>query len=94
MWFGWFGFNGGSAVSATLRATMACIVTNLSASVAGLTWMLMDYYFGGRKWSAVSFCSGAVAGLVAITPGSGFVPLWAAVIYGVVAGIACNLGTK
>ena len=70
--FGWFGFNGGSALAANLRAAQACIVTNLAASVGGLTWMLWDYRLE-RKWSAVGFCSGAIAGLVAITPGSGFV---------------------
>ena len=72
LWFGWFGFNGGSALAANLRATQACIVTNLAASVGGLTWMLWDYRLE-RKWSAVGFCSGAIAGLVAITPASGFV---------------------
>ena len=72
LWFGWFGFNGGSALSANLRATNACIITNLSASVGGLTWMLWDYRLE-RKWSVVGFCSGAIVGLVAITPGSGYV---------------------
>jgi len=87
------GFNGGSALAANLRAAQACIVTNLAASVGGLTWMLWvnSYFFPysfpsyslpisisqdyriEKKWSAVGFCSGAVAGLVAITPGSGFV---------------------
>lgn len=72
LWFGWFGFNGGSALSANVRAASACVVTNLAASVGGLTWMLWDYRLE-RKWSAVGFCSGAVSGLVAITPASGFV---------------------
>jgi Amt family ammonium transporter len=72
LWFGWFGFNGGSALSANLRAIQACIVTNLAASVGGLTWMLWDYRLE-RKWSVIGFCSGAVVGLVAITPASGFV---------------------
>jgi Amt family ammonium transporter len=84
------GFNGGSALAANLRAAQACIVTNLAASVGGLTWMLWvnSYFFPiflllsisfaqdyriEKKWSAVGFCSGAIAGLVAITPGSGFV---------------------
>jgi len=93
LWFGWFGFNGGSALSANLRAAQACIVTNLAASVGGLTWMLWDYRLE-RKWSAVGFCSGAIAGLVAITPGSGFVGSPAAVAYGVVAGTACNFATQ
>ncbi|KZP10914.1 Rh-like protein/ammonium transporter [Athelia psychrophila] len=68
LWFRWFGFNGGSALSANLRVAQACIVTNLAASVGGLTWMLWDYRLE-KKWSAVGFCSGAIAGLVAITPG-------------------------
>ncbi|EJT99169.1 ammonium transporter [Dacryopinax primogenitus] len=93
LWFGWFGFNGGSALAANLRAIQACIVTNLAASVAGLTWMCLDWRLE-RKWSAVGFCSGAIAGLVAITPASGFVGSPAAVLYGVLAGIGCNFATK
>ncbi|KAG6330242.1 hypothetical protein ID866_8844 [Astraeus odoratus] len=93
LWFGWFGFNGGSALSANLRATMACIVTNLAASVGGLTWMLWDWRLE-RKWSAVGFCSGAIAGLVAITPGSGYVGAPAAVLFGFMAGTVCNFATQ
>ncbi|MCJ1266500.1 ammonium transporter Amt1 [Lobaria immixta] len=93
LWVGWFGFNAGSALSANMRAVMAAVVTNLAASVGGVTWCLLDYRLE-RKWSAVGFCSGVVAGLVAITPGSGFVPAWAAVVYGVVGGAACNYATK
>ena len=93
LWVGWFGFNAGSALSANMRAVMAAVVTNLAASVGGITWCLMDYRLEG-KFSTVGFCSGVVAGLVAITPGSGFVPAWSAVIFGVVAGTACNYATK
>jgi len=93
LWFGWFGFNGGSALSANMRAVQACIVTNLSASVGGLTWMFWDYRLE-RKWSAVGFCSGAIAGLVAITPGSGFVGSPAAVLFGFMAGTLCNFATQ
>ncbi|KAG2011219.1 ammonium transporter, variant 3 [Coprinopsis cinerea AmutBmut pab1-1] len=93
LWFGWFGFNGGSALSANLRAAQACIVTNLAASVSGITWMLWDYRIE-RKWSAVGFCSGAIAGLVAITPGSGFVGAPAAVLFGFSAGTLCNFATQ
>ncbi|KAL1741614.1 ammonium transporter AmtB-like domain-containing protein [Schizophyllum fasciatum] len=93
LWFGWFGFNGGSALSANLRAAQACIVTNLAASVGGLTWMFWDYRLE-RKWSAVGFCSGAIAGLVAITPGSGFVGSPAAVLFGFMAGTCCNFATQ
>jgi len=93
LWFGWFGFNGGSALSANLRATQACIVTNLAASVGGLTWMFWDWRLE-RKWSAVGFCSGAIVGLVAITPGSGFVGSPAAVLFGFMAGTLCNFATQ
>jgi Amt family ammonium transporter len=93
LWVGWFGFNAGSALSANLRAVMAAVVTNLAACVGGITWCLVDYRLE-RKWSTVGFCSGVIAGLVAITPGSGYVPPWAAVIFGVCGGIACNYATK
>ncbi|KAF8661215.1 hypothetical protein AX16_001495 [Volvariella volvacea WC 439] len=93
LWFGWFGFNGGSALAANLRAAQACFVTNLSASVGGLTWMLWDYRIE-RKWSAVGFCSGAIAGLVAITPGAGYVGAPAAVLFGFMAGTLCNFATQ
>lgn len=93
LWVGWFGFNAGSALSANLRAVMAAVVTNLAASVGGMTWCLMDYRLE-RKWSIVGFCSGVVTGLVAITPASGFVPAWAAVVIGVVGAVAANYGTR
>ncbi|KAI1658891.1 ammonium transporter [Daldinia decipiens] len=93
LWVGWFGFNGGSALAANMRAVMACIVTHLAASVGGITWTLLDYRLE-KKWSVVGFCSGAIAGLVAITPAAGFVTPWAAVIFGIVGGIGCNFATK
>jgi Amt family ammonium transporter len=93
LWVGWFGFNGGSALAANMRAVMACVVTHIAASVGGVTWVLLDYRLD-KKWSTVGFCSGAIAGLVAITPASGFVPPWAAVVFGIVGAIACNYATK
>ncbi|KAK4635566.1 Ammonium transporter 1 [Fulvia fulva] len=93
LWVGWFGFNAGSALSANLRAIMAAVVTNLAACVGGVTWCLVDYRLE-KKWSTVGFCSGVVAGLVAITPGSGYVPAWSAVVFGVVAGVGCNFATQ
>ncbi|KAI0897651.1 ammonium transporter [Annulohypoxylon nitens] len=93
LWVGWFGFNGGSALAANLRAVMACIVTHLAASVGGITWALLDYRLE-KKWSVVGFCSGAICGLVAITPASGYVTPWAAVIFGIVGSIGCNFATK
>jgi Amt family ammonium transporter len=91
LWFGWFGFNGGSALAGTSRAAMAASVTSIAAATGGLTWILFDYRHG-RKLSALGFCSGAVAALVAITPGSGFVAPWAAIVIGFLAGLVCNLG--
>ncbi|PNS17169.1 Ammonium transporter 1 [Sphaceloma murrayae] len=93
LWVGWSGFNGGSALAANMRAITAVVVTNLAATVAGITWCAIDYRLQGR-FSAIGFCSGVVAGLVAITPGSGYVAPWAAVVFGVVAGAACNFATK
>ncbi|KAI1799754.1 ammonium transporter [Daldinia bambusicola] len=93
LWVGWFGFNGGSALAANMRAVMACIVTHLAASVGGITWTLLDYRLE-KKWSVVGFCSGAIAGLVAITPAAGFVTPWAAVVFGIVGSIGCNFATK
>lgn len=93
LWFGWFGFNGGSNAASNLRATMACVVTNLATSIAALTWMIMDYRYQ-RKLSAMGFCSGAVAGLVAITPASGFVGPSGAVAIGFFGAVGCNLACK
>jgi len=93
LWVGWFGFNAGSALAANMRAVMAAVVTNLAACVGGITWCVLDYRLE-RKWSTVGFCSGVIAGLVAITPGSGFVPAWSAVIYGVVGAAGANYATK
>ncbi|KAG9239487.1 putative ammonium transporter 1 [Amylocarpus encephaloides] len=93
LWVGWFGFNAGSAMAANLRAVMAAVVTNLAACVGGITWCVLDYRLE-RKWSTVGFCSGVIAGLVAITPGSGFVPAWASIIYGVVGAAGANYATK
>ncbi|PPQ82344.1 hypothetical protein CVT24_002315 [Panaeolus cyanescens] len=87
LWFGWFGFNGGSALSANLRAIQACIVTNLAAAVSGITWMLWDYRIE-KKWSAVGFCSGA------IIPAVGYVGSPAAVLFGVIGGTVCNFATQ
>ncbi|KAF9112027.1 hypothetical protein BGX27_004112 [Mortierella sp. AM989] len=93
IWFGWFGFNGGSALSANLRAAMACVVTNLAASTAGLTWVLLDYRHE-RKLSVLGFCSGAVSGLVAITPASGYVGPPASVAIGFLGALACNMAVR
>ncbi|KAJ1560391.1 hypothetical protein HK096_008918 [Nowakowskiella sp. JEL0078] len=93
LWFGWFGFNGGSAVAATSRAAMAATVTTVATAAAALSWALFDYTFT-KKFSAIGFCSGAIAGLVGITPASGFVAPWAAIIIGAVTSIICNLACR
>ncbi|BGP26862.1 ammonium transmembrane transporter [Rhodotorula toruloides] len=92
IWFGWFGFNGGSEVAMNLRSIQASIVTNIAAAMGGLTWMIMDFIYT-RKWSAVSLCSGILAGLVGITPAAGFVGSPAALAIGAVAAIAANFAT-
>ncbi len=90
LWFGWFGFNGGSAGDASIRAFYACVNTNLAAAVGGLTWMFIDYFRTGGKWTTVGICTGSIAGLVGITPAAGFVPVYFAVPIGVLAAAACN----
>jgi len=91
LWFGWFGFNGGSAYGGNARAAMAILVTHVAACTAGLTWVFIAYWrHPERKMSSFHFCSGVVAGLVAITPASGFVRGYAAVIIGFVSGVMCH----
>ena len=72
LWFGWFGFNGGSALAANDLAATACINTNMAACAGGLMWMFLEYIFEG-KVSAYAFPCGGVCGLVVITPRCGFV---------------------
>ncbi|KAJ5032590.1 uncharacterized protein L3040_009189 [Drepanopeziza brunnea f. sp. 'multigermtubi'] len=93
LWFGWLGFNGGSAFGANLRAVMACWNSCLTAMFGSIAWCLLDYRLA-RKWSMVGWCSGCISGLVAATPASGFIPPWASVILGVTAGVICNFATK
>ncbi|MEM3399581.1 MAG: ammonium transporter [Candidatus Micrarchaeia archaeon] len=87
LWFGWFGFNAGSALSASSLAVNAFVVTNTAAAAAAITWMVLTWVFN-RKPSLVGSCIGAVVGLVAITPASGFVDNTAAILIGIVAGTA------
>jgi Amt family ammonium transporter len=88
LWFGWFGFNAGSANSAGSVATAALVNTQLGASAGMLAWMTVEW-IQRRKPSGVGIASGAVAGLAAITPASGYVPSWAALVIGVAAGVLC-----
>lgn len=90
LWFGWFGFNGGSAGTTTIRAWFSNVNTNVAASSGALTWMFVDYFRSGHKWTTVGLCSGAIAGLVGVTPAAGFVPIWAAFIIGIITAVGCN----
>lgn len=89
LWFGWFGFNAGSAVGATSLAASAFATTNTAAAAAGLAWVLFDSA-KGKKVSALGFCIGAVVGLVAITPAAGFVTVPTAIFIGTVAAMVSN----
>jgi Amt family ammonium transporter len=91
LWVGWFGFNAGSATSAGMQAGMAMTVTQIATAVAALTWMFVEWAHR-RKPTIIGICSGAVAGLVAITPASGFVGPAGSIVIGIAAGIVCYLG--
>src|SRR5881396_318195 len=88
LWVGWFGFNAGSAVAADGRAGMAMVVTQLATAVAALAWMFTEWMVKGKP-SVLGIASGAVPGLVAITPASGFVGVSGAFVIGIAAGVAC-----
>jgi len=92
LWFGWFGFNAGSALMANGLASTTFVATNTAAAAATVTWVLAQYVHH-KKFSAVGAACGAVAGLVAITPASGFVTPGAALIIGLVAGAMCYSAT-
>jgi Amt family ammonium transporter len=90
LWFGWFGFNAGSALEANALSVSALVATNLAAAAAATSWMIVDWVTKGKP-SAIGISVGAVCGLVAITPASGFVSVTSAIIIGLVAGIVSNL---
>ncbi|MBM3498418.1 MAG: ammonium transporter [Armatimonadetes bacterium] len=89
LWFGWFGFNAGSALAINAVAVNALVTTNIAAAFATLSWMAVDWYVSGKP-SATGAAIGGVCGLVAITPAAGFVDVSAAIAIGVVAGMVCN----
>jgi ammonium transporter, Amt family len=91
LWVGWFGFNAGSATAANGSAGMAMAVTQIATATAALAWMFVEWSIKGKP-SVLGIISGAVAGLVAITPASGFVDPRGALIIGIVAGVACYWG--
>ncbi len=88
LWFGWFGFNGGSALAADSVAAQAFVNTDIAASVAMCTWLAISWWRSGRP-SIVGAFTGAVAGLACVTPCAGFVPTWASFVIGFLAGSCC-----
>jgi ammonium transporter, Amt family len=88
LWVGWFGFNAGSAVTSNVNAGMAMAATQIATAAAALSWMVSEWLIGGKP-SVLGLISGAVAGLVAITPASGFVDPTGALIIGILAGVVC-----
>ena len=93
LWFGWFGFNAGSGLAANFTAVNAFLVTNTAAAAAMLTWTIVGY-IQTKKFSAVGAATGAVAGLVAITPASGFVDAKGALAIGVTVALVCYFSAK
>ena len=90
LWVGWFGFNAGSALAADGLATSAFVATHIATAAAALSWMAMDWIFRGKP-TVLGAASGAVAGLVAITPGSGFVGPMSAILIGIGGGVLCSI---
>jgi Amt family ammonium transporter len=90
LWFGWFGFNSGSAVASGALAVSAFVVTNTAAAAAALAWMIVEWMYRGKP-TVLGAASGAVSGLVAITPASGFVGPMASIVIGLGAGVLCYL---
>ncbi len=93
LWFGWFGFNGGSAVASGSLATSAFVVTHIATAAAALSWLFVEWIHRGKP-TVLGAASGAVAGLVAITPASGYVGPMSAVIIGLVGGALCYLAVS
>src|ERR1700716_36297 len=91
LWVGWFGFNAGSAVTAGMQAGMAMLVTHMATATAAFVWMIVEWMARGKP-TVIGICTGAVAGLVAITPASGFVGPIGSVAIGAAAGILCYWG--
>ncbi|MSR30986.1 MAG: ammonium transporter [Gemmataceae bacterium] len=93
LWFGWFGFNGGSAVASGTLAASAFSATQAAAAAAGLSWMLVEWLHKGKP-TALGLASGIVAGLVAVTPASGYVYIWGGLIIGLLAGVVCYFAVQ
>lgn len=93
LWFGWYGFNAGSELDIDANTTMAFLNTDVAASFAAITWLTIEWWQTGKP-KFIGLLTGAVAGLATITPAAGFVPLWAAIIIGIVSGLTCYFAVK
>ena len=93
LWFGWYGFNAGSELDVDAISTLAFLNTDVAASFAAITWLIIEWVKEGQP-KFVGLLTGAVAGLATITPAAGFVPLWAAMLIGIAAGAVCFLAVQ
>lgn len=93
LWFGWYGFNAGSELKVDFVTTLAFLNTDVAASFAAVTWLIIEWAHTGKP-KFVGLLTGAVAGLATITPAAGFVPLWAAIIIGISSGAICYLAVS
>ncbi|MDF1549910.1 MAG: ammonium transporter, partial [Bacteroidales bacterium] len=93
LWFGWYGFNAGSELKVDSITTRAFLNTDVAASFAAITWLIIEWAREGKP-KFVGLLTGAVAGLATITPAAGFVPLWAAMLIGIAAGTVCYIAVK
>ncbi len=93
LWFGWYGFNAGSELKVDAVTTIAFLNTDVAASIAGVTWLIIEWIREGRP-KFVGLLTGFVAGLATITPAAGFVPLWAAMVIGLAAGALCYIAVQ
>ncbi len=93
LWFGWYGFNAGSELAVDEITTLAFLNTDVAASFAAITWLIIEWVREGKP-KFVGLLTGAVAGLATITPAAGFVPLWAAMVIGIAAGLVCYLAVQ
>lgn len=93
LWFGWYGFNAGSELDVDAISTLAFLNTDVAASFAAITWLIIEWIKEGQP-KFVGLLTGAVAGLATITPAAGFVPLWAAMVIGIAAGAVCYLAVQ
>lgn len=93
LWFGWFGFNGGSGLKSSALGVSAFAATQIAAAGAGLSWIFVEWIFKGKP-TALGLASGIVAGLVAVTPASGYVEMWGGLLIGLIAGVVCYFSVQ